>query len=86
MHLPVSASDPSLLHYAQSSITLCRSAPSPFTSPDGDHLVGWANSSLRFMHQLPRLPPGAQAAKGVVLQVGRGQGASMPWPCCMRGC
>jgi hypothetical protein len=33
-----------------------------------DHLVGWANSSLRFMHQLPTLPPAAASAKGVVLE------------------
>lgn len=30
--------------------------------------MGWANSSLRFLHQLPRLPPSAKSAKGVVLQ------------------
>ncbi|KAG2488152.1 hypothetical protein HYH03_013295 [Edaphochlamys debaryana] len=39
-----------------------------YANTDGDHLVGWANSSLRFMHQLPRLPPQAAQARGVVLQ------------------
>jgi len=34
---------------------------------DGDHLVGWANSSLRHLGSLPSLPPDQlQAAKGVV--------------------
>ncbi len=30
--------------------------------------MGWANSSLRFMHQLPELPGEAKSAKGVVLE------------------
>jgi hypothetical protein len=35
----------------------------------GDHLVGWANSSLRFLDELPALPGGEDAkAKGVVLE------------------
>ncbi|KAJ9514012.1 hypothetical protein QJQ45_021103 [Haematococcus lacustris] len=39
-----------------------------YANTGGDHLVGWANSSLRFMHQLPRLPETAASAKGVVLE------------------
>ncbi|PNH09122.1 hypothetical protein TSOC_004283 [Tetrabaena socialis] len=39
-----------------------------YANTDGDHLVGWANSSLRFMHQLPTLPPEAGRARGVVLE------------------
>ncbi|EFJ47651.1 hypothetical protein VOLCADRAFT_91609, partial [Volvox carteri f. nagariensis] len=40
-----------------------------YANMDGDHLVGWANSSLRFLHQLPQLPEAAvKAARGVVLQ------------------
>ncbi|GLC52657.1 hypothetical protein PLESTB_000654200 [Pleodorina starrii] len=39
-----------------------------YANTDGDHLVGWANSSLRFMHQLPTLAPEAARARGVVLQ------------------
>lgn len=26
-----------------------------YANSSGDHLVGWANSSLRAMHELPRL-------------------------------
>ena len=39
-------------------------------SVDGDHLVGWANASLRFHHQLPAHlpPPPNSASKGVVLE------------------
>ena len=33
-----------------------------------DHLVGWANSSLRYLHSLPRLPYEHQSAKGVVVE------------------
>ncbi|KAG1674863.1 hypothetical protein FOA52_015253 [Chlamydomonas sp. UWO 241] len=34
-----------------------------------DHLVGWSNSSLRFLHQLPELPKEVlRGAKGVVLE------------------
>jgi hypothetical protein len=34
-----------------------------------DHLVGWGNSSLRFYHELPRLPTDSDSrGKGVVLQ------------------
>ncbi|GLI70839.1 hypothetical protein VaNZ11_015852, partial [Volvox africanus] len=39
-----------------------------YANTDGDHLVGWANSSLRFLHQLPRLPPETARARGVVMQ------------------
>lgn len=60
-------------HVYRNIVASISSSPVAPVPPDGDHLVGWANSSLRFMHQLPRLPPGAQAAKGVVLQVGRGR-------------
>lgn len=34
----------------------------------GDHLVGWANSSIRFLHQLPALPAQHSRARGVVLE------------------
>ena len=33
-----------------------------------DHLVGWTNSSLRFVHELPQLPELSTGAKGVVLE------------------
>ncbi|KAF8063649.1 IPK2 [Scenedesmus sp. PABB004] len=39
-----------------------------YANTDGDHLVGWANSSLRALAELPPLPPTASAAKGVVLE------------------
>ncbi len=38
------------------------------TAPVGDHLVGWANSSLRRLDQLPALPALAASARGVVLE------------------
>lgn len=44
-------------------VVLCRA--------DGDHLVGFANSSLRSFEQLPPPPPEVATAKGVVLQVGQ---------------
>jgi len=40
-----------------------------YANTDGDHLVGWANSSLRPLHGLPPLPPDAtRSARGVVLE------------------
>ncbi|KAI8469034.1 MAG: putative serine esterase-domain-containing protein [Monoraphidium minutum] len=40
-----------------------------YANTDGDHLVGWANSSLRPLSGLPPLPPdAARAARGVVLE------------------
>jgi len=37
-------------------------------STDGDHLVGFANSSLRSLDQLPPPPPEVRTAKGVVME------------------
>jgi len=48
-------------HAAQASARLC-------AMPAGDHLVGWANSSLRRLDQLPDLPALAASARGVVLE------------------
>ncbi|KIZ05254.1 hypothetical protein MNEG_2703 [Monoraphidium neglectum] len=40
-----------------------------YANTDGDHLVGWANSSLRPLDRLPPLPPEAtREARGVVLE------------------
>jgi hypothetical protein len=41
-----------------------------YANTDGDHLVGWANSSLRPLSALPPLPPAAltKSARGVVLE------------------
>ncbi|KAK9842249.1 hypothetical protein WJX81_002631 [Elliptochloris bilobata] len=39
-----------------------------YANTHGDHLVGWANSSLRRLDQLPVLPPLAAFARGVVLE------------------
>ncbi|MEW5313156.1 MAG: hypothetical protein WDW38_004745 [Sanguina aurantia] len=38
------------------------------SNKSGDHLVGWANSSIRFLHQLPALPAQTARARGVVLE------------------
>lgn len=45
-----------------------RVMPLSLPQTGGDHLVGWANSSIRFLHQLPALPAQHTRARGVVLE------------------
>ncbi|KAG2423781.1 hypothetical protein HXX76_015057 [Chlamydomonas incerta] len=63
----LTSDDPDRGAFFYSALAAFRSRTA-YANTDGDHLVGWANSSLRFMHQLPRLPSAAAAARGVVLQ------------------
>mmetsp|Transcript_42024 Transcript_42024/g.125827 ORF Transcript_42024/g.125827 Transcript_42024/m.125827 type:complete len:311 (+) Transcript_42024:83-1015(+) len=45
------------------------SSRTAYANTEQDHLVGWPNSSLRFLHQLPQLPDSAtRQSRGVVLE------------------
>jgi hypothetical protein len=63
----MSSADMNKLPTCPSNLPLVPVCP-PNLCAGQDHLVGWSNSSLRFMHQLPLLPASAATAKGVVLE------------------
>ena len=54
----------------------CRAA---FANTGGDHLVGWANASLRFTDELPALQ-GGPGGRGVVRDSGLASGMAHPVP------
>lgn len=51
-----------------------------FANSSGDHLVGWANASLRYTDELPDLLRGVPGGKGVVLDTGLESGFRAPTP------